>query len=113
MGEASPGAASRILSAEAESIFLYTCDDTAETTEPTAAPISDPATPITDDNMNTVAAARAPAITWAMERSSNRVANLPLSEPFCVVMMKLPFPHHQASSKGLAPRPIHVLFTHS
>ncbi len=91
LGEASPGAASRILSAEAESIFLYTWEETAETTEPIAAPIREPATPITDESRNTVAAAKAPAITWAMDKSSNKVANLPFSEPFCVAMVNSPF----------------------
>ncbi len=113
LGEASPGATSRILSAEAESIFLYTWEETAETTEPIAAPIREPATPITDESRNTVAAAKAPAITWARDKSSNKVANLPFSEPFCVVMAKLPFPHPQASSLKPARKAIHALFTHS
>ncbi len=99
MGEASPGAASRILSAEAESIFLYTCDDTAETTEPTAAPIRDPATPITDESKNTVAAAKAPAITCAMERSSNRVANFPFFETCCVVITQFPLTTTKLAAK--------------
>ena len=73
--------ASRNLSAEAESAFLYTCDETAEITEPIAAPMSDPATPITEESKNTVAAASAPAMTCAIDRSSNSPRKNPCDFP--------------------------------
>lgn len=43
------------------STFLYTCVATAETMEPAATPITDPAMPIFADSRNEVTAASAPA----------------------------------------------------
>lgn len=47
--------------------FLYICVETAETTEPIATPITDPAMPIFADNRNDVTAASAPAASDDME----------------------------------------------
>lgn len=46
---------------DALSTFLYTCVATAETMEPAATPITDPAMPIFADSRNEVTAASAPA----------------------------------------------------
>ena len=48
-------------SAEADRNFLYTCDATAETIEPTATPITEPAMPIREASSIDVTAANAPA----------------------------------------------------
>ena len=55
------GTACWIFSPDAFKTFLYTCVATAETTEPAATPITDPAIPIFAESRNDVTAASAPA----------------------------------------------------
>ena len=58
---ATNGTAFCSFSPDALSTFLYTCVATAETMEPAATPITDPAMPIFADSRNEVTAASAPA----------------------------------------------------
>lgn len=55
------GTACWIFSPDTFKMFLYTCVATAETTEPAATPITDPAIPIFAESRNDVTAASAPA----------------------------------------------------
>ena len=55
------GTACWIFSPDTFKTFLYTCVATAETTEPAATPITDPAIPIFAESRNDVTAASAPA----------------------------------------------------
>lgn len=48
-------------------MFWYSCEDTADTIEPTATPITDPAMPILADSRNEVTAASAPATSCGTE----------------------------------------------
>ena len=73
----SPGWISLSLSAERCKNFLYSCDATADTTEPTPTPIAEPYMPICEASSMDVTAASAPATTWAIERSSKSPPNFP------------------------------------
>lgn len=54
-------------SEDALRMFWYSWEETAETIEPAATPITEPAIPILADSRNDVTAASAPATIWGME----------------------------------------------
>lgn len=62
-----PPATSWSFSDDALRMFWYSCEETAETIEPAATPITEPAMPILADSRNDVTAASAPATIWGME----------------------------------------------
>ena len=63
----SPPLTSWSFSEDALRMFWYSCEDTADTIEPTATPITDPAMPILADSRNEVTAASAPATSCGTE----------------------------------------------
>jgi hypothetical protein len=81
---------SRILSADFDKTLLYICDVTVATTDATATPITEPATPICEANSIDVTAAKAPARICATETSSNMLSFFEVFAEPCSTRISVP-----------------------